>query len=169
MLFFLWKTPAEFLREEWSVARVAFVNFHADSLTSSCRSRSDPSASHNESCAACGFDINSVHPLTPQTRSWDVWTRQDQCPSSTGPELQWDKDQAWPSVTDLQRPWYSSGSIANGAVTLQLLSQAHFTWLRNTITPLPPSQPLEKPPLHITWLARHSWINFLLSTPSWVF
>lgn len=30
-------------------------------------------------------------------KSWDVCTRQDQCPGSTGLEHQWDKDQVWPS------------------------------------------------------------------------
>lgn len=54
----------------------------------------DPSANHNEICETCGFGINSVYPFIPQTRSWDVWTRQDHCPSSTGLEHQWDKDQA---------------------------------------------------------------------------
>lgn len=76
---------------------------------------------------------------------------------------------ARPSVMDLQRPWYPSGSIANGATELQLLSHAHFMELKNAITPLLPTQTLEQPPLYITWLARHSWINFLLSTASWEF
>lgn len=165
LFFSLWETPAEFLREEWCAARVAFVSPHADSLHQLLQKLIKILQQvimkyvklvglalilciqlfHSPGAGVCGPGrISALVQL-----GWSI--------SGTK------------SRPDLHRPWYSSGSITKWGYWAPAAQPCPLQVAKNTIPPLLPTQPLAKSPPRITWLARCSWINFLLSTASWGF
>lgn len=93
------------------------------------------------------------------------------CPGPAGLEHHRDRDQTWPSEQKhLKKLWLFI------TIQQQMRTQDASSWpcLLHTAASntrlLPPTQLLAtSTPISITWLARCSWINFLLSNASWEF